>query len=564
MVANIIDTREEQAKREIGVTDVSRGVAWMLTIAYLVITFGVAAVEYGRAVVVRQRGGKPETARFHAAWHGLGPALAAAWRTADSAFDRALGPNTELMKRIDAYQTELDDRSWIVQATKAPIQVLMCRLGVGNEKAVIGREDWLFFEPDIAHVTGPGFLEPRQLLKRSRANHAPQPDPVLGIVHFRDELARRGVELVVVPTPVKPTVHPEKLSARAPAGTPVSNASYATFTDRLREAGVRVWDPTALLTGADGAETYLKTDTHWRPEDMQRVAEELARDLVRDGLVTGRGPTAYTRQAATVEYFGDIRVMLGLPEGVARFPRETVTVQQVREPDGTPWRSRSGGEVLLLGDSFTNIFAMEEMKWGKAAGLAEQLSYALAMPVERISQNDSGSFATREALSIELARGEDRLAGKKVVVWQFAARELSQGDWKLITLPEVTARRPRPNPDAITGGAVDVTGVVAAVSEAPRRDATYADFIMKFHVTELKRADGEPFGAGDGLVHARAMRNRVILPVAALRPGARVRARIVDWTTVEDLYGALKSGSMDDDMLELEKDYYYAEILDPE
>jgi hypothetical protein len=56
----------------------------------------------------------------------------------------------------------------------------------------------------------------------------------------------------------------------------------------------------------------------------------------------------------------------------------------------------------------------------------------------------------------------------------------------------------------------------------------------------------------------------VILPVAALRPGARVRARIVDWTSVEDLYGALKSGSMDDDMLELEKDYYYAEVLDPE
>lgn len=562
MVVHIKDTREEQAKREIGVTDVSRGVAWMLTIAYLTITFGVAAVEYGRAVVVRQRGEKPETARFHAAWNELGPALAAAWRDADSTLDRALGPNTELMKRINTYQTELDDRSWIVQATKAPIQALMCRLGVGNEKAVIGREDWLFFEPDIAHVTGPGFLEPRQLLKRSRANHAPQPDPVRGIVHFRDQLARRGVELVVVPTPVKPTVHPEKLSARAPAGTPVVNASYATFIERLREAGVRVWDPTALLTGADGAETYLKTDTHWRPEVMQRVAEELARHLVSEGLVTGRGSTAYTRQAETVEYYGDIRVMLGLPEGVARFPMETVKIERVLEPDGAPWRSRSGGEVLLLGDSFTNIYAMKVMNWGDAAGLAEQLSCAMAMPVERISENDAGSFVTREKLAVDLARGEDRLAGKKVVVWQFADRELSQGDWKLIALPEGSDIRTRTTP--ALEGAVEVTGVVAAVSEAPRRDATYADFIMKFHVTKLKRADGEPFGAGDGLVHARAMRNRVILPVAALRPGARVRARIVDWTAVEDLYGALKSGSMDDDMLELEKDYYYAEVIEPD
>jgi hypothetical protein len=420
----------------------------------------------------------------------------------------------------------------------------------------------VFFEPDIAHVTGPGFLAPAQLLKRSRANHAPQPDPVLGIVHFRDELARRHIELVVVPTPVKPTVHPEKLSARAPAGTPVSNASYAMFTDRLREAGVRVWDPTALLTGADGAETYLKTDTHWRPEDMQRVAEALAADLIRDGLVTARGSTAYTRQTEAVEHYGDIRIMLGLPESVTRFPMETVDIERVLEPDGTPWRSRAGGEVLLLGDSFTNIFAFEEMKWGVAAGFAEHLSYALSMPVERISQNDKGSYATRETLAIALARGEDRLDGKKVVVWQFAARELSQGDWKLIALPDDSEIRARTTP--ALEGAVEITGVVAAVSEAPRRDATYADFIMKFHVTELTQADGESFGEGDGLVHVRAMRNRVILPVAALRPGARVRARIVDWAAVRDRYGALKSGSMDDDMLELEKEYYYAEVIEPD
>jgi hypothetical protein len=147
VVVHIKDTREEQAKREIGVTDITRGVAWMLTIAYLTITFGVAAVEYGRAVVVRRQGGKPETARFHAVWHGLGPALAAAWQTADRPLDRALGPNSEILKRIDKYQTELDEHSWIVQATKAPIQALMCRLGVGNEKAVIGREDWCSSNP---------------------------------------------------------------------------------------------------------------------------------------------------------------------------------------------------------------------------------------------------------------------------------------------------------------------------------------------------------------------------------------------------------------------------------
>jgi len=51
-------------------------------------------------------------------------------------------------------------------------------------------------------------------------------------------------------------------------------------------------------------------------------------------------------------------------------------------------------------------------------------------------QNDNGSFATRERLRQDLATGTDRLRGKRVVVLQFAARELRSGDWKLIDLPQ--------------------------------------------------------------------------------------------------------------------------------
>jgi alginate O-acetyltransferase complex protein AlgJ len=49
-----------------------------------------------------------------------------------------------------------------------------------------------------------------------------------------------------------------------------------------------------------------------------------------------------------------------------------------------------------------------------------------------IAQNDSGAFATRQALARELSAGEDRLQGKRVVIWEFASRELSVGDWKPI------------------------------------------------------------------------------------------------------------------------------------
>jgi alginate O-acetyltransferase complex protein AlgJ len=87
-------------------------------------------------------------------------------------------------------------------------------------------------------------------------------------------------------------------------------------------------------------------------------------------------------------------------------------------------------DVLLLGDSFTNVFSQAPMGWGEGAGLAPHLARALGRPLDVIAQNDSGAFATRKLLSEALGAGEDRLAGKKLVIWEFAARELSVGDWR--------------------------------------------------------------------------------------------------------------------------------------
>jgi alginate O-acetyltransferase complex protein AlgJ len=86
--------------------------------------------------------------------------------------------------------------------------------------------------------------------------------------------------------------------------------------------------------------------------------------------------------------------------------------------------------VLLLGDSFTNVFSLEPMGWGEGAGLGPQLARALGRDVDVLAQNDSGAFATRQLLWNALAGGEDRLAGKQVVVWEFASRELAVGNWK--------------------------------------------------------------------------------------------------------------------------------------
>ena len=113
------------------------------------------------------------------------------------------------------------------------------------------------------------------------------------------------------------------------------------------------------------------------------------------------------------------------------FPSEAVWLRRVLQPDGSAWRPSRDADVFVLGDSFSNIYALESMGWGTSAGFAEQLSYSLSAPIDRLLQNDQGAFATRALLQ----REPERLNGKRVVIYQFAARELIDGDWRVLPLP---------------------------------------------------------------------------------------------------------------------------------
>jgi alginate O-acetyltransferase complex protein AlgJ len=261
----------------------------------------------------------------------------------------------------------------------------------------------------------------------------PQPDPRAAIVRFRDDLEARGIALIVVPTPVKSGVHPEML-ARTYIGTTgvLQNPSYRDFIADLGRAGVTVFDPSAALAAARrSGPQYLATDTHWRPESMETVAE-LIGGVIRDqGHLTATADPGYRVERLEVRNTGDVAQMLDLPEDAALFPPEVVWLRRILNKDDSLWRSSRDADVLVLGDSFSNIYTLESMGWGTSAGFVEQLSYVLRRPIDRLVQNDQGAFATRQLLQ----RDPARLDGKRVVVYQFAARELMFGDWKVIPVP---------------------------------------------------------------------------------------------------------------------------------
>ncbi len=452
----------------------------------------------------------------------------------------------ELKTAEKELETESVVSEWLLPRVQS---FLTTKLGAGNEQVYLGRARWLFYRPDVDYVTGPPFLDPKIATRRAHAA-AVQSDPLKAIVDFRSQLATRGIELIAVPIPMKPGVETDELSTRAESNAVLQNASFDEFKARLGKAGVRIFDPGPLLAqrkATNGnAPLYLETDTHWRPETMEFIADNLA------AVIETRGTPPTPLGERAVAGVGDIARMLKLPDLAHAYPPQTVKIHEVTT-DNMPWRASKDAQVLLLGDSFSNIFSLAALGWGESAGLAEHLSHALGRPLDSILRNSDAAFATREILSRELARGRDRLAGKKLVIWEFAARELAFGDWKMLPMKlgqPVPAKFFVPKP----GEPVTASGTVEAISNVPRPGSVpYKDHILALHLTDLSIDGREEAPGTEAFVYAESMRDNVLTGAAYLRPGDHVTLRLRAWTDVSDQFEKTNRSEIDDPAVQLEE-----------
>ena len=331
-----------------------------------------------------------------------------------------------LVASIHRFETELEEQSWLVEDLLPPVQLFLTGgLGMGNPQVYVGRDGWLFYRPAVDSLTGPGFLDPAALEERRLGGDAwdepVEPDPRPALLALHRQLAARGIRLLVLPTPVKAAIHPERLTPRS-ARLPLRNPSEEELFRSLEAEGIAVLDVAPMVP------QYLATDSHWTPEGMDRVAQALA-DRVRAELPAVQDP-GYRNEERLVTGTGDLVRLLKLPPGQTLYKPQAVRTAPVLEANGSAWRADPQADVLLLGDSFTNVFSRDDLGWGTGAGLAERLSFHLRRPVDRIAVNAGGAHASRQALARELAAGRDRLAGKRLVIVQFASRELAVGDWR--------------------------------------------------------------------------------------------------------------------------------------
>lgn len=551
-------TRERMAQEQVGVTRIVRSTAMLLSLVFLL---GISAVPLAQLVqdLRGDRAGKriawmPQALDI---FHAL-PDAWAEFRNYDGPFfSRLLASNRVLLREINQFEDNLEDDSLLGQAVRPVVQSLLARLGVGNEQAYVGCDDWLFFRPGIDYLTGPGFLDENVLARRAASGDewqpAPQPDPRKALFDFQRSLQERGITLVVMPTPIKPMIHPEMFSSRMDPASLPQNISYERFVRDLEKEGIPVFDVSRALVDAKmntGRSQYLAADTHWKPEAVQLAARLLAVFLRERGLISLSPGTAHQTVESRVSNIGDIAAMLQLPEDQSLYPRQDVGLRQVLDAGQGLWRPDQTADILVLGDSFSNIYSLEGMGWGESAGFVEQLAFELTRPVDRITRNDNGSFATREILTRELARGRDRLEGKRVVVYQFAVRELAVGDWKLLGLD---LGEPQPSRFFVPepGEQRLVKGVVASASFVPRPGSVpYADHIMALHLVDLEE-DNVLLDDPQAVVYVWSMRDNAWTSEAWLRPGDEVALRLRSWMDVADKLEGINRNEPEDFSLQL-------------
>lgn len=490
-------------------TQVSRPVAWGMTVLFVMVLLAVPMVQ------------RPPAFPWSAAV-----------------------PSRDELKR---YEDGVRDQSIIANAVQPRVQMVLAQLGAGSSTVVIGSDQWLFYRPGIDAITGPGVLEPLAVRRRTRAwrdvtqRETVHPDPRPAIVQFHRQLRERGIQLVVVPIPDKASVQFHQIgsgSVRLPR-----NASFARLVEDLRAEGVEVFDPAPGSVGPGDA-LFLRHDTHWTPQWMEQVAGQLAGRLDRHA-------PRHSVEVREVSDTGDLVRMMRLPLEQRLFAPQTVAIQRVLDSSGAGLGPDRSSSVLLLGDSFSNIYSAPQMGWGSSAGFAEHLSLHLGETIDWIASNDNGAFATRQILAGELARDPKRLAGKKVVIWQFAERELALGDWRPIELGALAAAPgsfvvPPPGEQWV------ITGRISSKGPSPRpQRVAYRDHILAVHLTDV-RIEGKAGANHQAMVYLRSMIDLQLTPAASLQAGQTIRCRVRDWSAVARQYQLITRSDVADPQLRLE------------
>ncbi len=301
---------------------------------------------------------------------------------------------------------------------------------------VAGRDGWLFFAPELRHVSAGAFWGPRAA-EVSRARRPDAADPFPAIVDFKAQLEAVGVELLVVPVPPKSVVYADMVSSNLPAPSPGRrlDPDHLAFYALLRDAGVDALDLAGpFLTGREHREgpVYSRHDTHWSGVGSVLAGREIA------AAVRARPWYAQLPRGEYAARWRDAAITGDLTQDLDESPpAERLRLREIGRSDVPlePLQPDPGSPIVLLGDSHNLVFHAGGDMHAVGAGLPDQLAFELGVPVDLVAVRGSASTAARVNLFRRAQRDPDYWSGKRLVIWCFAAREFTEGDgWPIVPI----------------------------------------------------------------------------------------------------------------------------------
>ena len=380
---------------------------------------------------------------------------------------------------LRAFEKKVEDENALVLAVRPRYQLAVWNIfNDPGEKVVLGAsgdcigkscgrdtavasDKWLFYRQDVEFLVQPSPLDVRS---------AKLDNPIQAILKFRDQLKAKGVELLVVITPGKPSIYPERLTgagneAAAAAGVNAAGMNVAghgkMILDSLAKLGLNTVDLyTPLLAAKQGDATlgplYLNDDTHWTPRGAELAAGVIAKkvgEMADAGAVDiGDASMNYVASDSIADRMGDVGEMSGLNKfgafKVQRVIGHVVSQQEISERTEAPADSLADStvvdstvvydttktpfkddfrkaKILILGDSFSRIYQTDSPV---NAGWIAHFAKEMGRPVASIVSDGGASTLVRE----KLARKAGVLKGKKLLIWEFVERDLRFGaeGWK--------------------------------------------------------------------------------------------------------------------------------------
>lgn len=247
-------------------------------------------------------------------------------------------------------------------------------------------------------------------------------NPLPRMVELKQYLDSLGIQLLVVPVPVKEEIYGEKIVPGTAADLCV-NPEGRAFTQELLEAGIDVLDIyPALMAAKAGDEpphySFQRYDTHWALPGELAAMELLASRVTQYSWYeeSGAQPGSLNLQETNTLREGDL--VAHLPDAEkAKYPADTLNVMKVYKGTET-YKGGKNAPILLMGDSFTGVFESVDQKSGGPGSL---LAYATGLDVQ-VATSWGGGPGVRS----RMMKMKKDMQSKRLVIYMMTARDFWQ------------------------------------------------------------------------------------------------------------------------------------------